>query len=49
MVKNLEILALDDAGTGFTRAGGGEEHPCTSEEDVFAFVGLRYLEPQDRR
>jgi hypothetical protein len=42
MVKNLEILALDDA-------GGGEEHPCTSEEDVFAFVGLRYLEPQDRR
>jgi DNA polymerase/3'-5' exonuclease PolX len=35
-------------GPGFTRPGG-EEHPCTSEEDVFNFVGLRYLEPQARR
>ena len=34
---------------GFTRAGGGEEHPVQSEEDVFAFVGLPYLEPQARR
>ena len=34
-------------GDGFSR--GGEVFPMNSEQDVFAFVGLRYREPKDRR
>ena len=35
-------------GSGFTRADGSEL-VCKSEEDVFRAVGLRYLEPWERR
>ena len=35
-------------GRGFTRADGSEL-VCYSEEDIFRAVGLRYLEPWERR
>lgn len=40
-------------GVGFSRggalAGDHETHVVTSEEDVFTFVGLPFLEPKDRK
>lgn len=36
-------------GPGFTHPASGKKHVVTSEEDVFAFVGLPYFEPKDRR
>lgn len=35
-------------GSGFTSLGGGEPYVVTSEEDVFRFVGLPYLDPCER-
>lgn len=36
-------------GTGFSNPTTGEVHTVTSEEAVFAFVGLPYHEPKDRQ
>lgn len=37
-------------GSGFRKLGHPEEHyPTTSEADVFEFVGLPYLKPEDRQ
>lgn len=35
-------------GSGFQKLGSDEHHTSTSESDVFQFVGMRYLPPQDR-
>jgi DNA polymerase/3'-5' exonuclease PolX len=36
-------------GAGFTRLSDGEIIPMESEKSVFAFVGLEYRAPEDRR
>lgn len=36
-------------GVGFTRLRDGEVVTMNSEEEVFAFVGLRYTKPEERR
>ena len=41
-------LHFHSYGRGFTRADGSEL-VCRSEQDVFRAVGLRYLEPWERR
>jgi len=35
-------------GEGFTKIGSGQQHAVKSEQEVFEFVGLRYLEPWHR-
>lgn len=51
--RALEIgWSWNMGGEGFTRTSGpdkGTVRPMKSERDVFAFVGLEYLEPEDRK
>lgn len=35
-------------GSGFQKLGSDEHHTSTSESDVFQFVGMPYLTPQNR-
>jgi len=41
-------FSFEAYGKGFRNLRGCEDHQCTSERDVFDFIGLPYKEPQDR-
>lgn len=45
---NDKGYSFEAYGTGYRNLMGGPHHDCTSERDVFEFIGLEYKEPQDR-
>lgn len=48
MAANKRGWSFEAYGSGFKKLGSEEHYTTTSEEDVFKFVGLPYIEPQYR-